>query len=265
MKFVTLILLFTSQFLYGQKWQAEIMGGVSGYSGDLTEKYFSLHSIGPAVNLNIKYSTFKDFIVFRAGIGYGKVSADDKYNKDKSLLNRNLNFKTDILEASLCVEYNILDPHEYQGYPYIFAGAGVFHFNPYTFDKDNKKTYLQPLGTEGQGLPQYPDRKPYSTTQFCVPFGFGWKMKVNEKIDVIYEFGARYLFNDYLDDVSKTYVDPEILFISKGSTAAELAYRKLRSGGIIEGAKRGNPKSKDQYYFTGFKILFNIGSGNDNY
>ncbi|CAN5406876.1 hypothetical protein BH11BAC3_BH11BAC3_38340 [soil metagenome] len=265
MKFVTICLLFTTNLTYGQQWQAEIMGGVSGYSGDLTQKYFSSHSIGPAVNINIKYATFNDFIVFRAGVGYGKVGANDKFNTDQSLLNRNLNFKTDILEASLCVEYNILDPKVYEGYPYVFAGVGAFHFNPYTYDKDNKKTFLQPLGTEGQGLQQYPDRKPYSTTQLCIPFGLGWKMRINAKMDVIYEFGARFLFNDYLDDVSTTYVDPDILFITKGEKSAELSYRKLRSGGIVEGSKRGNPKSKDQYYFTGFKFLINIGSNSDNY
>lgn len=235
------------------------MVGVSGYSGDLTERYFTLKTMRPAVNLNLKYNAFNNLIVFRAGVGYGQVSAHDKDNKGSDYIDRNLNFKSNIIEGSFCVEVNIFSPDRYDGYPYAFAGAGIFHFDPYTFDKANKKTYLQPLSTEGQGLSQYPDRKPYSLTQFCIPFGIGWKMKLNQKFDIIYELGSRLLFTDYLDDVSTSYVDPDILLTERGATAVELAYKRISPSPIVEGLKRGNPKVKDQYYFSGIKILYHFG------
>ena len=88
---------------------------------------------------------------------------------------------------------------------------GLFHFNPFTYDKENNKTYLQPLSTEGQGLKEYPGRKKYSLTQFCLPVGGGWKWNINENWDISYELGFRILFTDYLDDVSKTYVNLNVL------------------------------------------------------
>src|SRR5205085_6237819 len=108
------------------------------------------------------------------------------------------NFKSTVLEGSVCAEINLFEPEVYVSYPYVFAGIGVFHFDPYTYDKENKKTYLQPLSTEGQGLPEYPNRKSYKLTQVCLPFGGGWKVNINKRFDLIYEVGFRYLFTDYL-------------------------------------------------------------------
>ncbi|MEP7110244.1 MAG: hypothetical protein ABI760_19770, partial [Ferruginibacter sp.] len=112
---------------------------------------------------------------------------------------------------------------------------------------------------EGQGLAQYPDRKMYSLTQFCIPFGGGWKWKFKEGYEIIYEVGVRYLLTDYLDDVSTTYVNPELLQVERGRIAAELAYRYNNNPASIEGRKRGNPKVKDWYYMTGFKLLIKLG------
>ncbi len=143
MKLCLVVILFISNYCTAQKWQAEIMVGVSGYRGDLTQHAITFKSMGPAVNLNLKYELDNLFIL-RGGIGVGKLSADDKNNKDKSLKTRNLNFKSNVIEGSLCVEFNLLDPEFYYNYPYVFTGVGIFHFNPYTHDNENNKTYLQP-------------------------------------------------------------------------------------------------------------------------
>jgi hypothetical protein len=172
---------------------------------------------------------------------------------------RNLNFKSNILEGNLCLEFNLLDPEDYLGLPYVFGGVGVFHFNPYTKDANNVKTYLQPLGTEGQGLSAYPNKKMYSLTQLCLPFGGGWKQRINDVVEIDYELGARLLFTDYLDDVSTTYADPQQLLIGRGAKAVELAYRGPTPPGAQEGIKRGNPKSKDWYFFTGLKLVYKFG------
>ena len=171
--------------------------------------------------------------------------------------NRNLNFKTNLLEFHLGVEVNLLDSREYTGYPYLFGGVGIFHFNPYTNDKDNKKTFLWSLGTEGQGLFQYPDKKQYSLNQICIPFGGGWRHSISEHFDLGFELGGRYLFTDHLDDVSTTYVDPQVLSAARGPLSAELANRQLTPGAGI-GGQRGNPKKNDWYFISGFKILYRI-------
>lgn len=150
------------------------MLGASRYNGDLTQSIFSPATIKPAAAVKLKYD-FGDVFVLRGGIAWGRVAGNDKNNHRADLRTRNLNFESGILEGTLCMEINIFEPEFFNAYPYVFAGIGIFHFNPFTYDDDHVKYYLQPLGTEGQGLPAYPGRKPYSLTQFCLPFGGGMK------------------------------------------------------------------------------------------
>lgn len=255
MKFYLLFCILISNICYGQHWQAEIMGGVAGYNGDLTEKRININELRPAGTLNIKYNS-GDFVNFRIGVSYASVGADDKNNPNQAYKNRNLNFKTNIVEINAAAEIVLLDPEVYTAYPFVFGGIGIFHFNPYTYDNNGKKTYLQPLSTAGQGLPDFPDRKKYSLTQPCIPVGFGWKWTINDKWDISYEFGYRILFTDYLDDVSANYVDLDYLTAQKGAESAELSYRG--KGPLTPENVRGNPKVKDIYYFTGIKLATNL-------
>ncbi len=263
MRFSVIALLFIAGSSYGQKWEMEIVGGLMGYQGDLTQRHLAIRTLRPATGFNLKYNIENSFII-RGGIAWGKVTGNDKYNKQADLEARNLNFQSNIVEASLCVELNLVEPEIFYAYPYLFGGIGVFHFNSYTHDKDDKKTYLRPLSTEGQGMAEYPGRKPYSQTQFCLPFGAGWKLNINKRWDFIYEIGYRFLFTDYLDDVSKTYIDPEILANNKGPKAVELAYRgkNYPNGAPFaqkNGDQRGNSKIKDWYFINGVKLLFHLG------
>lgn len=234
---------------------AEVMVGASGYNGDLTQRPISPKVLRPGANINFKYNS-GDFLNFRIGIGIGKVGFDDKNNTKASLRDRNLNFKSSIIEFNVCSEFVLLDPEIYLQYPYLFAGIGLFHFNPYTYDRNGKKVFLPPLSTEGEGLSEYPDRKKYSLTQLCLPFGAGFKFKTTASWELSFEFGYRVTFTDYIDDVSKNYVSPVILKDRKGPTAAELAYRG--PGTIQDGNIRGSSKAKDYYFFTGMKIAINL-------
>ena len=257
MKYCAVVFLFVASSCYGQ-WEADIMVGVSAYKGDLTQKRLMFKTLGPATNINLKYNFDNNFSV-RAGIVWGKVTGNDKYNTQPDIHTRNLRFQSQILEGNICIEYNLLEPEIFYAYPYIFGGVGVFHFNPYALDNNGRKTYLQPLSTEGQGLPDYPHRKPYSRTQFCIPFGLGWKMNINSKCDIVYELGYRLLFTDYLDDVSTTYVDPQKLLAARGTKAVEMAARAKSSFRQGEGDQRGNPGVKDWYILNGVKFLFRFG------
>jgi len=258
MRFCFVFFIFIANSCFAQLWQADVMLGVSGYNGDLTRHPVSFKTMGPALNVNLKYFLPGNYLGIRAGISYGRISGSDKNNDDPSISPRNLNFKTHLLEGSLGAELNLLDPVAFTAYPYLYAGVGVLHFDPYTYDKNNNKTFLRSLGTEGQGLEEYPGRKMYSLTQFCIPLGAGWKWRINETYELGYELGVRYLFTDYLDDVSTTYADPVALQAERGRIAAELAYRYVNPPTATAGMQRGNPKVKDFYYFTGFKIVVNL-------
>ena len=240
-----------------------LSGGFSNYYGDLQSKPLTLDQAHGAFGAGVKYDITNHFSV-RGGLFFGKVSADDKKNK-ASLQPRNLNFHSRIFEGNVMAEYALFDLQEKQFTPYAFAGVALFHFNPYTFDSTGGKFYLQPLGTEGQGLSQYPDRKFYKLTQLAIPFGAGIRLKVSEKVTLAYEFSLRKSFTDYLDDVSTTYVDVNALNVARGPKAVELSYRggELKDGDPTYPADqtvRGGAKSKDWYYFSGITATFGIGN-----
>ena len=72
---------------------------------------------------------------------------------------------------------------------------------------------------------------------------------------------------DYLDDVSTTYVNPQILLANKGAKTVELAYRQAPvpdNNLPNNGDTRGNPKIKDGYFFSGIKLLVHIGGDRAN-
>lgn len=234
--------------------------GTANYYGDLQSKRFSFNQSRPAFGLGVSYEVNDKFFI-KAGATIANVGADDKKNPQTTA--RNLNFTSSLTEGHLAGDFYILNPYDYSVSPYIFAGVAVYHFNPYTFDSSGTKYFLQPLSTEGQDF--FENRKAYRLTQFAIPFGAGLKLSLSENVRVGVEVGFRKLFTDYLDDVSLTYADPNILLANKGTKTVELAYRggELKTGTNIypAGDNRGGAKYKDWYYFTGFTTSFRLGNG----
>ena len=98
-----------------------------------------------------------------------------------------------------------------------------------------------------------PGIKNYKLTQFSIPFGIGATYSLNEDMRLGIELGYRKLFTDYLDDVSKVYVDENRLLAARDAKAVELAYRgnEVQSGSYpAAGVTRGNPNNKDGYYYV---------------
>lgn len=261
---LTFIILITGTIAGAQRVQVELLGGISNYQGDLLPILFTFRQAQPAFNANIKYQ-LNDHFYLRGGIGTGSIQANDKKNR-AYLQDRNLNFESRITEANVGVEYDVLSLENTAVTPYFFTGIGIFHFNPYTYDQDGQKVYLQPLSTEGQGLPEYPDRKVYALTQPSWPLVAGVKYEPCINLQIAWELGFRKLFTDYLDDVSDTYVSEAVLLNERGAKAVELSYRhdELPGGDPNypkEFATRGNKSEKDWYYFTGLKLTVRLGNG----
>ena len=232
--------------------------GATNYSGDLQLKRYTFQQAKPAIAVGVSYEVNEKLFI-RSQITLGKLAAHDKYNPLTAV--RNLNFTSSLTELHVAAEYYLRDLDEYFISPYVFAGFAVYHFNPYTKDTAGTKYFLQPLSTEGQGF--FQDRKPYKLTQFAIPFGGGIKVALSENLRVGVEFGMRKLFTDYLDDVSTTYIDPNLLLSNRGPKAVELAYREmeLKTGVPYQtGENRGSPKFKDWYYFTGITTSIRLGN-----
>lgn len=250
--------------LYSQKVHVNVFGGIANYKGDLqynpnSGKQISFKQSKLAAGIGIEYELYNK-LYLRLAATAGKIHADDK--KQVGQTQRNLNFTSSIIDVMLGAEYYIIDPYEHMVIPYVFAGVAWFHFNPYTYDAAREKVFLKPLSTEGQGFVN--GRAPYKLSGLSIPFGGGIKLSLSEDVRVGVELSLRKTFTDYLDDVSTTYVDENILLANKGQLSVDLAYRgdEVGSGPYpAENTQRGTLDAGDWYYFTGLTVSFRLGSG----
>ncbi len=249
-----------SQFLKNSEMGITFGGG--NYMGDINPKY-NLYGTKIMYGLIYRYN-FNPRWVIKASAMFGSVGAEDSHFNNI----RNLSFESKINELAATCEFNFFDyqtgSKKHRVTPYIFAGIGVFFMNPKT-EILNPLTYerewvdLQPLNTEGQGMDGYD--KPYSLTQISVPFGLGLKVSLNSIICIGFEWGLRMTFTDYIDDVSKNYVDRSTLAAWSGEVAVTAADRTneilpltYNEGGTM----RGNPQTTDWYQFFGVTITTKI-------
>lgn len=221
-----------------------------------------------AGQLSLRYR-FTQYTAFKVNLAYCKVSGDDKFSEEFYRRNRNLNFRSNIYEASFVMEASIFKEqigHRYrirgvsgkkllQVYSYLFGGVGYFHFNPQGYYQ-GKWYDLQPLGTEGQGL--VVTRKKYELNQFCIPLGIGFKYALDQRLSIGLEYGYRMTFTDYIDDVSLTYYDNDEIRKARGDIAAELADPSVQKHPEITGAaqQRGSPNYSDVYMFATLNVSY---------
>ena len=240
--------------------------GIASYYGDLAQNHSFFREPSYCLSTGIAYN-HNPHLTLRTDFSFLQVQAHDSKNTRADLKARNLSFISQMWDLNATFEYNVLDitGDQHKITPYAFIGFGVCHFNPYTKDRNGKTVYLQPMGTEGQGLAAYPDRKPYATTILQVPMGFGVKYAMSEKISFGLELKYRYIDTDYLDDVSNAgYPDPAIL-AAKDPNLHILTYRadELPGGNSytksnVTGLNRGNPNNRDAYYSLQFKVLVKL-------
>jgi hypothetical protein len=222
--------------------------GLANYEGDLKARAISLSQAKLMGSIGVRYD-LSEHITARSYITLTSLYADDKKGTT-AMQKRNLNFRSKIADWELTAQYSFFSLNDRWWTPYIFAGIGFYHLNPYTKDTSGKKYFLQPLSTEGEGF--VAGVKDYKLTQFSVPVGFGAEYSLNEDTRIGIEFGYRKIFTDYLDDVSNKYADQASLLNARGAKAVELAYRgnEVQAGTYPAGGiGRGNPKNKDGYYY----------------
>lgn len=268
MRVITLIfLLIASLGTFGSQTSAQgfelgLFGGGSLYSGDVSPREFGVYlaDANPAFGGFLRYNFSKRISARLQGLGTQLEGADGVSN-DRT--DRELNFRTQIREATLTLEYNFfrLSGDNSRFTPYVFGGVGVYQFNPQG-NFDNQWVDLQPLGTEGQGLinPAY-DPELYELTQLNIPFGGGLKFLIGERLTIGMEFGWRYLFTDYLDDIGFTRVNYIDLLENRGTLAARLSNPSIDNPNTSDRLvyRRGGPY-RDWYMAGGVTFSWLIGS-----
>jgi hypothetical protein len=208
---------------------------------------------------------FSPILSFKAMCLTGSFYATDRYAKGSRRL-RNLEAKTQYYELSTTAEFNLTHYDVMDSKitaPYLFVGIAGFYFNPQARLNVNEKTWtnLRLLGTEGQTLEG--GKKTYKPIQLAVPFGIGFKIALNKRLNLGFEAGLRYTFTDYLDDVSGNY--PDLVALAKKDPTAEVLSFRTRelmntSLELPSGQKRGDSYKNDLYYFIGTTLTFNLAS-----
>ncbi len=281
--FSTVILqnAFAQNFNRANDWkkyrkEVTIQAGVSGFLGDLG----GLNKIGtdfspvdiefsltrPAISLAYRYKVARN-LNWHSSFNYLLVAGDDKLTTEPYRNNRNLNFKSNIFELATRVEFSYFSKksgnryaikktlsrrHKARTWELMgFVGIGGFYFNPKGQNPNTGEwVKLQPLHTEGQGLPGGPSQ--YKRIGVSIPMGVAWRTIINKTWSLGLEFNYRKTFTDYIDDVSTTYYDKAALQAAYGPNSVLMADPTT---GAIPGAtyladgtgqQRGD-KEKDAY------------------
>ena len=242
------------------------------------------------------------------GFMYGTLRGSDFSSADendatsgKYRFYRNLSFRNRIKELSVVASFDLFENQATylsrpDWTPFAFAGLAVFHHNPQAIapavglngqplTEAGNWVNLHDLGTEGQYADLLPTDanygiKPYKLIQFSIPIGIGVRFKVHDVVDVSAELGFRYLFTDYIDDVSKNYVDLGVLdsdlakalsYRSNELTRPDIARQPMvaRDGmtyDLINGYgyeyptnMRGKESNKDIFMVTTFRVSYIVG------
>ena len=253
----------------GQDVDLGITMGFSGYEGDISATTFldRVEQLRGALGVYGRV-TVSEGIALRASVLHAQVQGADALRPSSQ--SRNLSFESNIFEIAAVAEwypFRISLPAQ----PYVSLGASVYSFNP-TTEYNGRTVELQPLGTEGQGMPGFEEK--YQLTRFALPIGAGVTKSLGYSFVLGAEFSTRMLFFDHLDDVSGQYVNYYTLLDGRGvegasgngALAAALGDRTAELTGaeprdLPTGRMRGNPLNNDWYYTATISLGYRIGSG----
>ncbi len=245
--------------------QIGVSGGVMNCITDLGGKSSVFKTMKPEGGFYIG-AFYQRTIGARLEITWGSVTASDANAKSQGVRNRNFSFASDISEISLLAEVHPLDFSPNYNLPvsfYFLAGVGNFSFNPKT-KLNGQYVFLQPLHTEGQGFPKT-GRPNYKLNQLMLPIGGGLSYEISSLLTVKGELIYRVLNTDYLDDVSKTYINPALfsknLPANTAALAKELYYRsdEVSNDATAPVGKPRGSSAKDGYYSINLKLELNFG------
>jgi len=150
---------------------------------------------------------------------------------------------------------------------FLTNGIAIFKFNPQAYF-DGQLVELQPLGTEGQGIPEFNRSKPYKLLQLSLATGIGFDFSVGKTLNFGIEIVPRKTFTDHLDDVSGSYINFDEQLDAQGSLTAYLANRtgELNNGiptNFKTGNQRGDPTDDDWYLLTSLYMSYRFPASKD--
>jgi hypothetical protein len=260
------------------------LGGTSGI-GQAFVYDTDWESTRPAIGFSARYSMGGN-VSFRLDLSYIYLSGNDRFSGENFIATqkenapgwfrfyRNLHFRNHVFEIAPMLHYTPINiklsgnlytkKKENRLAPYLLVGTGVLFHNPQAYYR-GRWYNLRPLSTEGQGWLE--GRSVYSVAQFFVPIGIGIQWEHNHLFILGVEVRHQITFTDYLDDVSTTYIEPELFAAHLSPQNAALAQalanrsvehdpRKLHGYISAPQQKRGDPNNNDSYFLINIRLAF---------
>lgn len=239
--FLFVFILCFSQLTFAQRHELGVFAGGANVIGDIGKANYinpfpTKTEAGGKIYLPISIGGLYRFNInpqmgFRANISYSKVGASDHRSKEYYKLERNKNFRNNIIEGSVMFEYNffnINDDQETAQSPYIFFGVGAFSAKGKEYDFD---------GTNIIEKTKY-------NIDLSIPFGVGYKVRFNYSWILSFETGIRYTNVDYID-------------YNTGKFSEDY---KNKFPDYLKGEYNyGNLSNKDWYVLTGISLTYSFG------
>ncbi len=280
-----------------KRYRYEVYGGLgtTNFMGELgggkrePSRFMGLRDIDlvatrPLVSVGARYKITELFAT-NLNFAFGVISGDDKLSGELGREGRNMHFKSNVYQVTNHFEFFVLKDRGKRFISqetkfinnvsiYLTGGVGVCFFNPKAM-KAGEWHELQPLGTEGQGLPSdYLDiespKNPdfYKLYAVTVPIGIGVRYNLSRRQMISLELTNHYTSTDYIDDVSGSYYDHNTIWQERGEVAAYFADRHeyLDDDGttaewkaIPHGAPyRGNSDFNDAYIFLTISYVYKL-------
>ncbi len=254
---VFFFLLTGFKHAWAQKYDIGVNVGASGYMGEINQRN-PLNFTRGGFGFTFRKNFNPDFSV-KINVEQILLHGDDAHSGVAEQIQRNLKFTSWVTEASAQFEFNFFKFNPFdrrESYsPYVFVGAGFFHYNPYTF-LDGHKVFLHEVGTEGQNLPPSQQQnnysKPYARLSACLPIGVGFKYHLGGNFSLDTEYGFRLTLTDYLDDIGGVYPNYDV-----NGTNSQLARLSNRSSfPYVAGDQRGDSWRYDKYFYASVGLIY---------
>jgi hypothetical protein len=196
--------------------------GGSNLIGDVGSRKF-IYTKSPALGLIYKYNITTRYSL-RGSFSYSKLVNRNFFSDEPNRLLSFVSAENKITELSAGIEFNFFDfnLHDYDRYftPYLYLGINYFNYSLFYVNKNAPNDMVE-----------YDEE-----LQFSIPLVVGAKTKLNQKVILGFEIGARYTFTDNLDGsnpIGQFENDPNL--------------------------KHGALYNNDWYVFTGLTLSFTFG------
>ncbi|MFI8378515.1 DUF6089 family protein [Leeuwenhoekiella sp. NPDC079379] len=216
---ILLIALLCHVAVEAQTYEIGLYGGGTNFIGDVGKSNYIAPN-APFIGGIAKWNRSPRH-AFRASVVVANLEAADSDSDDARRQQRDYEFNSTFIEASLGIEYTFWEFDMHKSFskpatPYLYSGFTYFYHDNFALDQDQNA--LVNIGSEGN---------------IAIPMVIGFKALISTSIVVAAEVGARYTFTDNLDG-------------SYPGDGDNINYF-------------GNINNKDWYMFTGFTVTYTFG------